>query len=188
MNQQFKLTFVTALISTISYAQPFSFLRSLEPMLQSRPLTHDCKNFSGTWKGSCTMTQPLNVPSPVETFVLDQQGCESITVSSSASSSIKIPLPIGGTVSVGGAVPGTAANGAVAATPAKSFGASVDSSWDMAHNVLTIYVVGGGKALAIDSAPKGFVAKEDIQLVADNKLTVTITGQGGAGSCEFDKQ
>lgn len=165
-------------------AQPTTFLDSLDlgpavDMTDAKP-GRACADFSGSWKGACKVGAET---SKEETFTLAQKGCEYIQVTSGK---INVKLPIGGTFSAEGAIPGT---------PAKAFGGNICSNWNAEQTVLQVHTHGGKKNLTINEMGNGAMMKQEMSM-KDGKLVVTLEGvvsQAGAekkfnGECEFIRQ
>ena len=164
---------------TVQAQTPKSFLGSLDFSAPATKPLRDvtCANFAGTWKGTCS-DQSDHAPVE-ESFTITQKDCGNIEVQSDKN---KMSIQVGGTVSMGGAIPGN---------PAINFGGSLVSNWDKDHKVLSLYVNGGGKELTIDGNGAGYSMTETVQLASDTKLAVAATVAGSANktfTCSFDKQ
>ena len=177
-----KQTLIAVAVSaaTAAFSAPVTFLSSLNsmpPVHPSREAGKVCTDFSGNWKGTCTLAEGKKLD---ESFSMAQTGCEMLQVSGEKQNT-QI-LPIGGVMTTGGAIPGN---------PAMTFGSSVDSSWNKEKTTLTISIMGGGKKLASDDAGQGFFLTEEARIV-NGKLAVDIHAAGSSGEivsfCEFDRQ
>lgn len=180
MTRLLTMVAVGVIAASSTFAQPMTFTGSfdvLPSMEGSVANANECSDFTGKWKGVCMSSQGAKVE---ESFAIKQKGCELVEVESSKGK--KMFVPVGGAFSMGGSMPGT---------PASTFGMDMNSSWDKEKKTLTIFVMAGGKKLAVDEAGKGFFVKEDAKLV-NGKLAVDIYAMGSnvqkISFCEFDKQ
>jgi len=158
--------------------QSFSEQLNLTPQMQTQQTesTQTCADFTGTWKGTCAVDNKTHDDS----FTATQKGCEFLEVT--GKDNHKIMIPIGGIVSLEGAVPGN---------PGSTFGGKINSSWNKEHTTLNLIISGGHKKLVIDEALEGMMLKQDIKL-EEGKLKVDFTAyhskEKTVGNCSFVKQ
>lgn len=182
MTRLIKGVAVFGLFATVTLsAKPVSFVGTFDvvPSVESaRSDRADCANFDGTWKGYCTSPDGTVKE---ETFTVKQKECAAVEVS--AGEKMKMPVLIGGSFGVTGAIPGA---------PATTFGGSLTSNWNKDKKVLSVYAMGGGKKLVAEEGTEGFFVKSDMMLINEKKMAVDMFAAGSKGSkigfCQFDKQ
>jgi hypothetical protein len=176
------ISVVTAFNVGAHAANSFSFVDSFSAapsVTNSRTDRDICANFAGNWKGTCSATGGTTSS---ESFTITQQGCAMMKVTADEGKKVAF-LPVGGVFSMGGAIAGS---------PAVSFGMNFTSSWDKDQKVLSVFMTAGGKKLAIDEAGGGVALMEKISMPQEKKLSVEVYSHGSAGNkialCNFDLQ